>query len=583
MAVTTSTTTPTHGCDLIMKGGITSGVVYPKAIEELSRSYRLCSIGGTSAGAIAAGMAAAAEYGRANDGFTKLGKLGEQLPHILLTLFQATPASKPFYNAGMHLISKGWFWKRFALATLHLAWGMKGWMVCAAVIGAGIGGAIGWGFDLWFSEMACAILGVLGVLVAIPITIALQLRKHLIKELPEQCFALCSGMPQPGYGNAAALTPWLAETINDIAGKEDGPLTFGDIWGLKPGEQPGNRAELLALHPKGPRIDLQVMTTNVTEGRPYNLPFETRIFMWRPDEWKKLFPKEIIDHLIAHSHAVENFADYRWLPKPGDMPLVVPVRMSLSFPILLAAVPMYARDFTITDQTKQQQPKRCWFSDGGISSNFPIHLFDRPFPSRPTFGISLDAFDPDRHGNRVSMPVKANQGILRAFSDIHTLPEFLSGIMNSMQNWQDAMRSSLPGYRERVVRVRLNADEGGLNLDMPESLIKDLVSYGQEAGKTLVRDFDFTDHRWRRYLVWMASFERSLFSVKDRFDTYDDFLESYAVDPASYKQTQEWLEATSKRTTQLVEMGEQWLEEDIDFNDGKIPKPFAELSVNPRA
>ena len=61
-------------CDLIMKGGITSGVVYPKAIEAVAKTYRLKSIGGTSAGAIGAVMAAAAEYRRQTtgtiDGFT---------------------------------------------------------------------------------------------------------------------------------------------------------------------------------------------------------------------------------------------------------------------------------------------------------------------------------------------------------------------------------------------------------------------------------------------------------------------------------------------------------------------------------
>jgi hypothetical protein len=36
-----------------MKGGITSGVVYPLAIVEIAKAFRLRSIGGTSAGAIA--------------------------------------------------------------------------------------------------------------------------------------------------------------------------------------------------------------------------------------------------------------------------------------------------------------------------------------------------------------------------------------------------------------------------------------------------------------------------------------------------------------------------------------------------
>ena len=51
-------------CDLVLKGGAASGFVYSGTIVELAKTYRLQSIGGTSAGAGAAGVAAAAEYGR---------------------------------------------------------------------------------------------------------------------------------------------------------------------------------------------------------------------------------------------------------------------------------------------------------------------------------------------------------------------------------------------------------------------------------------------------------------------------------------------------------------------------------------
>ena len=66
---TTSATTTDHReqfCDIIMKGGITSGVVYPSAVCELAGTYRFKSIGGTSAGAIAAALTAAAEHARAH-------------------------------------------------------------------------------------------------------------------------------------------------------------------------------------------------------------------------------------------------------------------------------------------------------------------------------------------------------------------------------------------------------------------------------------------------------------------------------------------------------------------------------------
>lgn len=51
-------------CDIVMKGGITSGIVYPYAILEIAKANRFRSIGGSSAGAIAAAFTAAAEYAR---------------------------------------------------------------------------------------------------------------------------------------------------------------------------------------------------------------------------------------------------------------------------------------------------------------------------------------------------------------------------------------------------------------------------------------------------------------------------------------------------------------------------------------
>ena len=50
-------------CDLVMRGGITSGIVYPRAIAKLAETYNFRSIGGTSAGAIAAAATAAAQLG----------------------------------------------------------------------------------------------------------------------------------------------------------------------------------------------------------------------------------------------------------------------------------------------------------------------------------------------------------------------------------------------------------------------------------------------------------------------------------------------------------------------------------------
>ena len=44
-------------CDVVMQGGITSGIISPPFLLKLKDKYRFRSVGGTSAGAIAAAAA----------------------------------------------------------------------------------------------------------------------------------------------------------------------------------------------------------------------------------------------------------------------------------------------------------------------------------------------------------------------------------------------------------------------------------------------------------------------------------------------------------------------------------------------
>src|SRR3954453_16153208 len=81
--------------DMVMKGGITSGVVYPLAVCRLAQSYKFRNLGGSSAGGIAAAFAAAAESNRAAGGFQHLAKLPELLGNSLAKLFQPSAATRP--------------------------------------------------------------------------------------------------------------------------------------------------------------------------------------------------------------------------------------------------------------------------------------------------------------------------------------------------------------------------------------------------------------------------------------------------------------------------------------------------------
>src|SRR5258708_13187130 len=91
---------PEKICDIVLKGGITSGVVYPVALVAVAEKYRFSNIGGTSAGAMAAVAAAAAEYGRhtENAGFDRLARIPDELGPNLVSMFQPTPALKPLFD-----------------------------------------------------------------------------------------------------------------------------------------------------------------------------------------------------------------------------------------------------------------------------------------------------------------------------------------------------------------------------------------------------------------------------------------------------------------------------------------------------
>src|SRR5262245_7136803 len=97
-------------CDLVMRGGIASGLVYPRAIAKLAETYDFRSIGGTSVGAIAAAGTAAAALGTktGQEHFqTRLKQLPEELSEIrdgktvLERLFQPQPGTRRLFRVLM--------------------------------------------------------------------------------------------------------------------------------------------------------------------------------------------------------------------------------------------------------------------------------------------------------------------------------------------------------------------------------------------------------------------------------------------------------------------------------------------------
>ena len=258
----------------------------------------------------------------------------------------------------------------------------------------------------WYANLALAVLGVLLLLIGIVLGVALCIYRAVSKGIPDNDFGLCPGKTQPGNSNPG-LSDWLADLIDEIAGrdpKKDPPLTFGD---LSPAEQAGA---------PGHKITLRMMTTNLTLRRPYSLPFNEKIYAFRLADFERLFPARITSYLAAHCEKVDDptgeYGDLYKFPEPENLPVIVATRMSLSFPLLFCAVPLYARDFTFASEAERAKWRKNLFSDGGLSNNFPIQFFDRMLPNSPTFGITLDDFNEKRVPEDISEALPTERSAL---------------------------------------------------------------------------------------------------------------------------------------------------------------------------
>jgi len=606
-------------CDIILKGGITSGIVYPSALATLATHYRLRSIGGTSAGAIAAAAAAAAEYGRASGAFDRLATLpaalGETDAHgrtRLFRLFAPQRSTKPLFDllvAGLMPDARhGWLaalrWLIAAIANFPLA-------AVVIALACALGAALLLAGDMSPLRL---VLTVAIAIVAFVLLLAAWIVIVAVRRIGANGYGLCTGM-----GDDAALTPWLYGTLQSLASRATGePLTFGDLWkNPDPADAKAGDA-LRETHLR--RIDLRLMTTALSHGRPYSFPLEINDFHFDADEWRTLFPAVVIDHLIARAGAPVAsgtlIGKYK-LCAMEDLPIIVPVRMSLAFPVLLSAVPLYRvrRD---PDRSRPGEwidvAEKVWFSDGGICSNFPVHFFDATLPSRPTFGIDLtdDRFvreNPRDPEDFVWMPPHNGSGATTEVVDVDrggkpSVVGFLKSIVRTMQDWSDATQLGAPGFRDRVVHVRLTADEGGLNLRMKPELIARVAARGAEAARVLLAHYAHRDppagtvtgwrnHRWVRYRVAMRLIEQSLAGVRaaerETASTPAGILAMHD-DPPSYRfRTVAQESAAHDAYIELLDLADRYAATrdalgfsifEHDPGDGPHPRP--ELRIRPR-
>lgn len=151
-------------------------------------------------------------------------------------------------------------------------------------------------------------------------------------------------------------------------------------------------------------------------------------------------------------------------------------------------------------------------SDGGLCSNFPIHLFDSLVPRWPTFGISLQNRSSVRPGTAFWLPRTHREGraetwdrgLQRATRPVARLGSFLIGLWTTTWHWNDSTMMRMPGVRDRVVRIFLEPGEGGINIRMSAARIKGLATnYGRPAARAFIEKFangpGWDEHRWVRF------------------------------------------------------------------------------------
>lgn len=601
-------------CDLVMKGGITSGVVYPKMIHQLSQRYRFKNIGGTSAGAIAAGACAAAEYGRQHGvagAFERLSELPEELGQKvqpsnrsrLLSLFQPHADLRTHFAVLLQALNQkpkqavvgmllrvltnhkvlvlalllvgatllapliqslsttvtAWISVGMALTALVLV-GLALWRTAVApptsimrlaavwlcvylLLALGLKLGPGVRFNGALAGVALSLLlGALAIWVLLVATTALRFVLSLLRGLHRNRYGMCSGQTMPASDGAdkrlPGLTNWLTDYFDELGGltSREHALTFGDLWG--------------STDHKAPRdVNLEVMTSAVSQQMIYSIPLRdgAPYLYYDPGELNDYFPKRVmkwLNEVAAKTNAKagddgmrpDDFApdtvirsgegtsarNLRPFPRGADLPVVVAVRMSLSFPVLLSAVPLYAVDFSRqANQLEKERMRtelkagkipgavfsatRIWFSDGGIGSNMPLHMFDALLPGHPTFAVNLKPEHPDfsikepetqdNGGGRIFLPENNRSGRLRFWASpddtkpLRGLAAFLLSIVDTMQNWRDEIQFPYPGFRDRIVQISQRKTEGGLNLDMPASAITALGDAGAKAAERLIDRF----------------------------------------------------------------------------------------------
>ena len=167
-------------------------------------------------------------------------------------------------------------------------------------------------------------------------------------------------------------------------------------------------------------------------------------------------------------------------------------------------------------------------------------------------------------------------------------------------NWQDNVLSRLPGNRDRIVRIRLRENEGGMNLNMGHEKISQLSDIGNLAARKIVDRFvndipplpdgnrmGWENHRWIRLRLLMALLEETMPKVQHALTSTVPGAPAYDAqaraaqgrDQRQYPLSDEQVEAMLNALSQLSQLADTVK---VSGTGTSAPTPLPELKVRPR-
>jgi len=236
----------------------------------------------------------------------------------------------------------------------------------------------------------------------------------------------------------------------------------------------------------------------------------------------------------------------------------------------------------------------------------PICMFDAPLPRWPTFGIDLQGIREDRPESVVWMPSRNAEGFGEQFhripdqNSIGAIFKYAAAMIDAARNWTENRQMTVPGYRDRIVHIRLDdGKEGGISLDMDPAVLSEVSHRGLKAADLLLSHFlrptesvtlTWDNHRWIRFRSALARLEELLQQFQLGLSepepgelSYMQLLDRGPDEPPhSYHVTQHQHEFIQQWMTQLLAAAHASAAPESSRPSHRQPRPTPLLRVSPR-